>query len=64
MKCATLPDKSHFCLYSDDARHRMHRRTNEAFDENCVQVVVQAQGGYMMFYECFTYFELGPPSRN
>ena len=49
-------DESRFCLYVNDARRRVHRRPQEAFNEDCVQGVVQA-GSSVMFWGCFNYVE-------
>lgn len=59
-KWVTKCNKYRFCLYSNNARHRVHYRKNEAFPEDCVQGVVKEQGGSVMFWGCFIYFELGP----
>ncbi|GBM14739.1 hypothetical protein AVEN_72010-1 [Araneus ventricosus] len=52
--------ESRFCLYSNDARRRVHRRPNEAFPPESVQGQVQAGGGPVMFWGCFSYYDLDP----
>lgn len=59
-KLVIWSNASSLCFYSNDARHWVHHRTNEAFHEGCFQDVVQEQDASVMFWGCFTYIEFDP----
>lgn len=52
-------DESRFTLFQSDGRIRVRREPHEAMDPSCMVPTVQASGGSVMLWGCFTWSGLG-----
>jgi transposase len=52
-------DESRFTLFQNDGRVRVRREPHEALDPSCIAPTVQASGGSVMIWGCFTWSGLG-----
>jgi hypothetical protein len=48
-------DESRFTLFQNDGRLRMRRQPHPAMDHACIAPTVQASGGSVMIWGCFTW---------
>ncbi|CAG8480119.1 21685_t:CDS:2 [Gigaspora margarita] len=56
----TRNDESRFCLYKSDGRERVWRQVTEKYYRECINTTVKYGGGSIMFWDCFSWWEVGP----
>ncbi|CAI2187614.1 9157_t:CDS:1 [Funneliformis geosporum] len=53
-------DESRFALFKSDGYARVWHKAGEAYNNNCIQFILKFSGGSVMFWGCFSWYDVGP----